>query len=201
MNVSRFLLSRPWSTVITLSFLALFSSLASADYEKGMDAYLNGNYKIALQHFKNSAKEGNAKAIFHIGNMYENGEGVKKSKSKAFKWFQKSAEKGYANAQYNVGVTFYSGEEVKKSHKKAVKWWKKAARQGIDSAQLNLGIAYAKGEGVDMDLIKSYMWASIASAHGNNQSRSFMNQLVTVMTLKQLNEAERLSNQWLDKYQ
>jgi len=188
---------------IHLLMVALFllPLAAAADYETAIDAYLKGDYKTALHEFKVIAKQGDPKALFHLGNMYENGKGVPKSLTKAAKWYLKSAEKGYANAQYNLGVSYYNGEGVKKSYKNAVKWWRKAAQQGVDDAQLNLGIAYAKGEGVKQDLVKSYMWANIASTYGNVESKKFIEHIVYSITLKQMNDGEKLSNDWLDKYE
>uniref|UniRef100_A0A914X9M4 Uncharacterized protein n=1 Tax=Plectus sambesii TaxID=2011161 RepID=A0A914X9M4_9BILA len=43
------------------------------------------NYRIA-------AKKGNADAQFHLGSMYEHGQGVNQSYEKAVKWYRKAAE-------------------------------------------------------------------------------------------------------------
>ncbi len=193
----------PDSTATLLLSIALLLSpatMAMADYNAGTKAYMKGNYKKALKLFRASAKEGDDRAQFHLGNMYDSGTGVSKSRSKALQWYTKSAKQGNPNAQYNLGILYYTGEGVQQNHNKAVSWWKKAAEQKMASAQFNLAIAYAKGEGVKQNYVKSYMWATLASTHGSKQSRMFMNDMVMAMSLKQLNDADRLANRWLDSH-
>ena len=183
-----------------LSMTLLLPTSVLAEYDIAIDAYMDGNYKRALREFKESAKAGDPKAMFHLANMYAAGEGIQKSLTQAVKLYKRSAKRGYANAQYNLGIMYYTGEGVTKSTSKAVKWWKKAAEQKLPSAQFNLAIAYAKGEGVKKDYTKSYMWAFISAAYGNQQSKVFMNQMVLEMTLQQLNDAERMGNRWIDNH-
>ncbi len=180
--------------------LTLPFNTASADYDAGVKAYMKGNYKRALRDFKESAESGDARAQFHLGSMYDNGSGVSRSKKKAMQWYKKAAKNGNKNAQYNLGILYYTGEGVKKNQRKAIHWWKKAANQKLDSAQFNLAIAYFKGEGVEKSYVKAYMWATIASNFGNQQSRMFMNDLVVIMSLEQLNNAEREANRWMDTH-
>jgi TPR repeat protein len=199
-------LATPHLSAITRTLLvatALLLTLphsARADYDEGVKAYMKGSYKKALRAFMESAEGGDARAQFYIGSMYDSGQGVSKDSKKAIQWYRRAAKKGNPNAQYNLGVLYYTGEGVKKSHRKAVDWWEKAARQKLDSAQLNLAIAHFKGEGVDQDYVKAYMWATIASNFGNQQSRMFMNDLVLLMSLEQLNSAERDANRWMDTH-
>ena len=47
-----------------------------ADLEKGFDAYEKGDYATAVREFKVLAEQGNAKAQYNLGLMYDNGEGV-----------------------------------------------------------------------------------------------------------------------------
>ncbi len=178
----------------------LLPGLVAANYDLAVEAYLDGNYKRALREFNSSAEEGNAKALFHLAGMYADGKGVSRDLKKAVKLYKHSARLGVANAQYNLGVMYYTGEGLRSSEEKAVKWWEKAAEQRLPSAQFNLAVVYAKGEGVKRDLVKSYMWAYIAFSLGNQQSRLFMSEMVLGMSLKQLNEAERLANRWIDNH-
>lgn len=49
--------------------------------------------------FKNQAEQGNVKAHFSIGVMYENGETVARNRKEAIKWFKLAAEQGDDEAQ------------------------------------------------------------------------------------------------------
>lgn len=53
----------------------------------------------ACDWFKKAADKGDEKAMYAIGLMYKNGEGVDKSLAEARKWFQKAADKGDADAK------------------------------------------------------------------------------------------------------
>lgn len=202
MNQPTFSFSSTIKPIALLSTLLLLiaATPVHANYEQGIEQYMKGNYKKALKAFTQSAKQGDARAQFHIGNMYENGFGVKKSKSKSIQWYKKAAKKGNPHAQYNLGVLYYTGDGVNQSQETAFKWWLRSAEQKLASAQFNVAIAYAKGEGVKQSNTKSYMWAAIASHFGNQQSTMFMNDMVLTMSLKQLNNAERLANQWIDNH-
>ena len=51
-------------------------------------------YKKAIEFFKKSAKQGHADAMFNLGIMTLQGEGVSKSYSEAYSWFQKCVQNG-----------------------------------------------------------------------------------------------------------
>jgi TPR repeat protein len=53
----------------------------------------------AYDWFKKAADKNDEKAMYAIGLMYKNGEGVDKSLAEARKWFQKAADKGNADAK------------------------------------------------------------------------------------------------------
>ena len=61
--------------------------------------------------------------------MYEFGQGVPQSYSKAKKLFEKAAKQNHSSAQYNLGVMYEKGYGVEQSDSKAKKWWKKAVEQ------------------------------------------------------------------------
>ena len=56
------------------------------------------NYEESFRHHLYAAEHGNAIAMFNLGVMYENGEGVEKDDDVAVDWYTKSAKAGYANA-------------------------------------------------------------------------------------------------------
>ena len=60
------------------------------------------NYTKAVEWFQAAANQGNARAQYSLGIMYENGEGVPQNTEEAIKWFKKAAEQGYENAQISL---------------------------------------------------------------------------------------------------
>ena len=77
------------------------------------------------------AKQGNAKAQYNLGVMYENGRGVRQDYIQAVQWYRKAAEQGIAQAQYNLGLMYAKGEGVRRDHKIAKEWFGKACDNGL----------------------------------------------------------------------
>ena len=53
----------------------------------------------AVKWYRKAAEQGNAKAQYNLGWMYDNGRGVVESDSEAVKWYQKAAEQGHEKAK------------------------------------------------------------------------------------------------------
>ena len=112
----------------------------SFNYQKGLDAYDNGNFATALREWRPLAEQGIADAQFYLGQMYLKGEGVPQNDKTAIKWYTLAAKQGDAFAQYNLGQMYRKGEGVPQDDKTAVKWYRLAAEQGVAAAQFNLGL-------------------------------------------------------------
>ena len=71
--------------------MALAATLAgpawAGDFEKGLDAYLRGDYAAALAEWKPLAEQGDAAAQNNLGLMYDNGEGVPQDYVLAYMWY------------------------------------------------------------------------------------------------------------------
>lgn len=57
----------------------------------------------AFQYYMESAEKGYVTAQYAVGECYEKGDGVKKSKDEARKWYQNAAEQGHLQAQEKLG--------------------------------------------------------------------------------------------------
>jgi TPR repeat protein len=132
-------------------------SFAEKDSGKSFEEYLS------------LAKQGDAEAQLHLGNMYKKGKGVPEDYKEAVRWYRKAAEQGEAHAQMELGYMYrmgYDGEGVPQNYKEAVRWYRKAAEQGYVRTQYTLGVMYRDGEGVPKDLVASYAWLNISAAQG-----------------------------------
>ena len=93
---------------IVLSLFALFIVFAtpavSADLQKGMDAAMRGDFATALREWKPLAEQGDAKAQFNLGVMYDNGRGVVQNFALAHMWWNIAASKGHKDAGLNLDV-------------------------------------------------------------------------------------------------
>jgi hypothetical protein len=114
------------------------------------------------------------------------------------------AESGDASAQYMVGYLYAQGDGVVLNSRTAAKWYHKAADQGDPDAQLNLGLMYVNGVGVKKSYVTSYKWFALAFLsypRGEYQDHAFRNRenIASLMSAKQIEEAERLVRRWKPK--
>jgi glutamyl-tRNA synthetase len=106
-----------------------------ADFQKGLVAYLSGDYATAHQKFFPLAEAGDAKAQYNLGRMYDNGYGVAQDYTEAVRWYRLAAEQGDADAQFNLGVLYAQGKGVVQDFVKGYMWANLAAAQGGENAR------------------------------------------------------------------
>ena len=107
---------------------------AWADYQAGMDANNRGDYATALREWRPLAEQGDARAQFDLGLLYENGDGVPRDYAKAHQWYEKSAAQGGAKAQFYLGMQCAFGEGVPLDLVQAHMWYSLAAGNGHAAA-------------------------------------------------------------------
>ncbi len=101
------------------------------------------DYEEALKWYRVSASQGNKKAQFEIGMLYDGGK-IKCDdyKKEAIKCYLALADAGFPTAQCKLGMKYRFGDGVKEDINEAIKWFKRAAIQGHTDAQRNLGDVY-----------------------------------------------------------
>jgi uncharacterized protein len=147
------------------------------------------------RHLRALAEKGDAESQYKLGTAYDEGLGVPKSYTEAFKWFRLAAEQGHAHSQFRVGDMYMSGDGVAKNDTEAAKWFRKAAEQGLANAQGMLGIMHAKGQGVQQDYVTAYMWLQLAS-EGREGAAQFRDAVGQRMTAPQIAEAQKRAREW-----
>ncbi|MFT5730091.1 MAG: TPR repeat protein [Desulforhopalus sp.] len=106
---------------------------------------INQDYKKAVMWYRKAAEQGYPEALYSLGLMYANGQGVTQDYMKAVMWYRKAAEQGDSNAQNSLGDMYADGQGVTQDYMKAVMWYRKAAEQGDSNAQCLLGLMHAQG--------------------------------------------------------
>ena len=99
--------------MLVLVSLLCVCTEASADTRKGYEAYTAGNYKSAVEEFRASAQQGDALAMFYLGESYYNGRGVVQDFAEGIKWHKQSAAKGQGEAQETLGTLYFFGKGIK----------------------------------------------------------------------------------------
>ena len=72
-------------TAFLILILSIFNASA-ADFDKGLKAYLAGDYATALPEFQQFAEQGDVDAQYILAGMYKAGEGVPQDSEQAQIW-------------------------------------------------------------------------------------------------------------------
>ncbi len=177
-----------------------------ADLIGGREAFLRGDYAMALHEWRPLAEQGVAEAQSNLGRMYKLGLGVPRDYAEAVRWYRRASMQGDLRAYNDVGGAFYTGKGVPRDFAEAARWFRKASERGDTKAQFNLGLMYAKGEGVARDDIQAYKWFYLAASRarpGKTRHRMSMNlnYVAGRMIPAQLDEARRMVREWIAKFQ
>ena len=84
--------------LICLACLGLAAPLSAADYETGIQAFSHKDYRVAVANILPLAAQGEAKAQFAAGVLYQKGAGVLQDNALAWYWFTKALENGHDKA-------------------------------------------------------------------------------------------------------
>jgi uncharacterized protein len=101
-----------WIASALVALALLVTPAAAQDYQKGWEAYEQGEYEAAAQEWHPLAEQGNAEAQFRLGVMYSGGIGVPKNDVEALKWFRLAAEQGNVAAKAHLNTLYSTGEMV-----------------------------------------------------------------------------------------
>ena len=99
-------------------------------------AYDRANYATALKVWMPQAEQGDAQAQVYVGEIYEQGLGIKPDYEVAAMWYEKAATQGSSRAQINLGSLYERGLGVPQNTVQAMNWYRKAS--GIDDGVLEL---------------------------------------------------------------
>ena len=157
----------------------------------------------AVEWWKRAAAQGLADAQSQLGFCYSFGEGVPVDLVEGVRWYRLAAQQGNMFAQSNLGAAYGEGRGAPQDWVESTKWYSLAAEQGFPLAQSNLGVAYANGYGIKQDYVQGYKWYGLAlhslpadDKDGRHIVVGNQARLVRLMSQVQIDEAERLINQW-----
>ena len=138
---------------------------------RASEAFLEGDYAVALREWTRLTEDGDANAPYHLGFMYLRGKGVAKDLKEAAKFFRIGAERGSDAAQNSLANFYLSGDGGMPLDKaKAAYWFRKSARQGNSLAQTSLGVMYLGGDGVLQDYSEARSLFGAAALQGDANS-------------------------------
>ncbi len=118
------------------------------------------------------AKNGSADAQIIVAAMYFEGNQLKQSNEKAYRWYRRATRGSRFHpvmgvAHHEVGIMYIEGIGTDKNIEKGFKFLKNAAEAGYSKSQMTLGIKYFFGTGVDKDLVEARTWLTMAAENNN----------------------------------
>src|SRR4029450_791401 len=135
------------TTVILLTIITMgLSAPARSDYQAGVDAYSNRNFKQALEEWKPLAEAGDATAQNSVGALYDHGLGVDEDDATAAYWYQLAADHNLPLAMRHLANMYAGGHGVPFDAALAQSWYEKAARIGDPVAIKRMATLQPAGE-------------------------------------------------------
>ncbi len=144
------------------------------DYQRGVDAFAEGDYTAAADIWLTEAYEGSDDAQFNIGVLFLEGKGVARDRNEAVFWFTRAAESGHMEAQYNLGYLYFENKDDPELMKKGLELWRRAAVQGFSIAQFNYGGALFYGIGEEKNLSAAKFWIEQSARAGEGVAIDFL---------------------------
>ncbi|MDA0997432.1 MAG: tetratricopeptide repeat protein [Proteobacteria bacterium] len=119
----------------------------------------------ALKWLRKAADKGYAAAQLGLGEMYEQGQGVKQDYHRAAEWYVLATRLSKDSVAYfRLGELYLKGHGVAQDYSKALANYQIAAAAGHPVAHYILGTMAESGWGMDRDLIAAYIHYAIAAA-------------------------------------
>ncbi len=181
-------------------FALLPAAYAGESTDKCSEFFDGQQYDKALLFCTQAAEQGDTKALFNLGIMYDYAQGVPQDFEHAVDLYTKAAKQGHGSAQSHLGFMYDNGQGVPQDYKNAVLWYGKAAKNGVVEAQFYLGFMYLSGNGVIKDNAQAYAWLDMAAASGHEgatRSRGIVEQQATA---QQIEKGRELSKEYYKNY-
>lgn len=117
------------------------------------------------------AEAGDGEIARYIGDCYREGEPVRFSPRRAFRWYVRGAFAGNTLAMNNLAVSYHNGFGTEANIDQAVHWYTRGAKLGDHYAQSNLGRCYLNGYGVKRNRRTAIRWLKAAAKQGNERAK------------------------------
>lgn len=85
---------------VFVASLYVSHAMAASNYSEGVSSYIKGDYERAKNFWLKAADNNNARAMFNLGLLHDQGKILNADSDKARLWFKVAGQKGYASADY-----------------------------------------------------------------------------------------------------
>jgi len=171
------------------------SPLSPSDaFRRATEALKAGERKNALTSLQYAADHGHGVALWQLGRMYAEGDGVVRNDKRAFEYFRKFADshaddhpstprsRFVANAFVALGQYYLDGipnSSIDPSPERARRMFYHAASYfGDPEAQYQLAMLYVDGKGVDREARRAVPWLLLAANKGHYKSQALLGRIL-----------------------
>lgn len=84
--------------IIAWALCLCLAAPVSADFDEGLSAFLDGDYRRAREIWMDLSALGDAQSQFGLGMIFEGGRGVPPDAAKAAEWYFRAAQQGMSEA-------------------------------------------------------------------------------------------------------
>jgi exopolysaccharide production negative regulator len=163
-------------------------------FKSATEALRTGEKTRAVTSLQYAAEHGHAFALWQLGRMYAEGDGVPRDDYRAFEYFRKFADKHaddnpamprsrfVANAFVSLGQYYLEGipnSVVSASPERARRMFYHAASYfGDPEAQYQLAMLYVDGHGISRDPKRAVPWLVLAANKGHYKSQAVLGRIL-----------------------
>ncbi len=137
----------------------LFSATHAGATDRGLEAYWDRNYPLALKVWRPAAAKGDPAAAYGMGLLHELGHGVETDLGVAVSWYEKAVAANSAPAAVRLAQLHAEGRGVAQDDVRATALFRLAAMQGSRLGLFKSAEAYRDGRGVAADPVLAYAYA------------------------------------------
>ena len=130
---------------------------AAADFDDGLSAFLDNDYRRAREIWLDLAALGDAQSQFGLGMIFEGGRGVPPDAEKAVQYYLKAADQGMSEAQLSLGSLFEHGRSMARDPERA-----KALHQTANAASPGSASRPGNALAAPCNVWRCWMWRSTA---------------------------------------
>jgi TPR repeat protein len=159
--MNKYLVRFLFLVVCSISILSC-ASPSVKKYHNAIALLEEGDQKAAHDIFMSLSDQGDDRAQYQLGQMYDYGQGVDRNIDKAVYWYERASAAGNKQAQHSLGIIYIVGRGLNPDYDIAIQWLKKSAEQGYIPAYSELGWAYLKRGKNFSDLCNAIYWYNLS---------------------------------------
>ena len=163
-------------------------------FRRATEALKTGEHKSALTSLQYAADHGHGVALWQLGRMYAEGDGVARNDHRAFEYFRKFADshaddnpamprsRFVAHAFVAIGQYYLEGipnSPVAVNPERArLMFYHAASYFGDPEAQYQLAMLYVDGNGIERDAKRAVPWLVLAANKGHYKSQAVLGRIL-----------------------